>query len=126
MISIELQGKFAVVTINLASLDAANADKFKERMRLLGLSRNRVVLDLRDVDFIDSTGVGALISTLKRIREAGGEMSLCASGPRVRGLLQMVRMHRIVDIFNEPAEVFRRYAEEDEDVEELSPVAAHG
>jgi anti-sigma B factor antagonist len=46
-----------------------------------------LIVDLRSVTFIDSTGLGVLVSALKRCREAGGDLQLVADTPRVLQLL---------------------------------------
>lgn len=61
--------------------------------------RTRILLDLAEVDFIDSSGLGALISSLKSIGE-GGKLAICNVSPPVMKIFQLTRMFRIFKIFD--------------------------
>ena len=56
-----------------------------------------MMLDLADVNFIDSSGLGALIIALKMLRNAGGDLYLCSIAEPVRMLLSMTRMDRLFE-----------------------------
>jgi anti-sigma B factor antagonist len=57
-----------------------------------------VVIDLADVTFVDSTGLGALIVARKAARERGGSVSLISPPPVVRRLLGSTRLHDVFAI----------------------------
>jgi anti-sigma B factor antagonist len=54
-----------------------------------------VVVDLGDVDLLDSTGLGVLIGGLRRARQAGGELRLARLSPRHRELLSVTGLDRV-------------------------------
>ncbi|MDX1935278.1 MAG: STAS domain-containing protein [Capsulimonadales bacterium] len=58
----------------------------------------RIVVNLRRVDFIDSTGLGILIGGLRRMREGGGMLRLCEPQPRVSRLLHVTDLDTVLDI----------------------------
>jgi anti-sigma B factor antagonist len=68
-----------------------------------GLSRH-VVIDLADVTFVDSTGLGALIVARKAARERGGSVSLVSPPPVVRRLLGSTRLHDVFAVHDSLAE----------------------
>jgi anti-sigma B factor antagonist len=90
----------AVVTLKCENLDAGNVATFKEAMRPL-LERERIVLiNLAEVDFVDSSGLGALLSCLRTMNNKDGQLKLFAMTKRVQALFELVRMNRIFAIYN--------------------------
>ncbi len=71
-----------------------------ELQRVCSTQSPRVLIDLSQVSFIDSTGIGVLVGALKRAREAGGALVLVCPVPRLRrifeitGLLQALPMYQ--------------------------------
>jgi anti-sigma B factor antagonist len=66
----------------------------------------RVVVDLSGVDFIDSSGLGALISGLKTARLAGGDLRITAPTEQVQLVLQLTNMERVLPAFADSATAF--------------------
>lgn len=54
-----------------------------------------VVVDFSSVDFIDSSGVGALVSVHKRVAPHGGALTLQNPGPAVTSVIELLRLHRV-------------------------------
>ena len=59
-----------------------------------------VLLDLQDITFMNSAGLGTLLAALKAARKIGGKISLCSVNEQVQLLLRMTKMERIFEIFN--------------------------
>jgi anti-sigma B factor antagonist len=78
-------------------LDAMTVTEFREQLIALA-DRSRVVIDLAEVPFMDSTGLGALIGGIRRIREAGGEVSVSCGRPAVLRLLHTTGFDRMVTV----------------------------
>lgn len=55
-----------------------------------------VVLDMTGVEFMDSSGLGALIGGLKVSRQAGGDLRIANIRPQVRMVLELTSMHRVL------------------------------
>lgn len=66
----------------------------------------RVVVDLGAVDFIDSSGLGALINGLKAARQAGGDLRIAAPNEQVRLVLQLTNMERVLNAYATPESAF--------------------
>jgi len=62
----------------------------------------RLAIDLTEVTRIDSTGLGALVTTLKAARDRGGELVLSSLTPPVRAVVELTRLHRVFDIYDDP------------------------
>lgn len=56
----------------------------------------RVIVDLSGVGFIDSSGLGALIGSLKSARQAGGDVRIAGPGEQVRAVLKLTNLDRIL------------------------------
>ncbi|MFZ3340629.1 MAG: STAS domain-containing protein [Terriglobales bacterium] len=59
---------------------------------------NRIVLNLNDVHYIDSSGLGELVKTHTTVRNKGGELKLASLSKRVHDLLEMTRLAAVFDI----------------------------
>ena len=86
-----------VVVVRLAEdLDAASAPDVRARLaELAAAGRTRFVIDLTSVDFVDSAGVATLVALFKRVRLGGGDVKLAGLRPRVRRILELVRLQRL-------------------------------
>jgi anti-sigma B factor antagonist len=62
-------------------------------------SCSKVVFDLRELRFVDSSGLGAILSCLRQLNGKGGDLKLCEMTKPVRALFELVRMHKIFDIY---------------------------
>ena len=67
---------------------------------------NRVVVDLSGTEFMDSSGLGALIGALKIARAAGGDLRIAAAGEQVRMVLQLSNMDRILRPHDDPTSAY--------------------
>jgi anti-sigma B factor antagonist len=80
-------------------IDAKKATELKERLDVLILRGDRVIaLDLVHVEFMDSTGLGTLISALRRLGH-GGELLLCGARQSVMSLLRLTSFVRIFSVY---------------------------
>jgi anti-sigma B factor antagonist len=70
--------------------------------------RTRMVLDLTDVEFIDSTGLSVLLNALRRVTRAGGRMALVCTNPTVLRLFEITKLDSTFDIFADIAPAIER------------------
>jgi anti-sigma B factor antagonist len=92
------------------ALDASNAGDFKAAASSLVRPNVKLVFDMGNLDFVDSTGLGALVSCLRQAHADQGEIKLCRLRKPVRALFELVRMHRVFEIFNSSEEAVRSYS----------------
>lgn len=84
-------------------IDVYTAPQLRERIiHLLAAGTRHIVADLREVDFLDSTTLGALVGSLKRLREQDGSLSLVANTDRT---LRIFKLTRLVHVFSLEAAV---------------------
>lgn len=80
-------------------LDVATSPTLRETLiRLVGEGSNRLVLDLEGVDFLDSTGLGTIISALKRARTHGGDLRLVCTRARIARLFEITGLDKAVPL----------------------------
>jgi anti-sigma B factor antagonist len=80
-------------------LDASIAADFKGQMgAFLNEGHELIVLDLSEVDFMDSSGLGAIVSSLKMLG-GKGDLAIAGASPKVVSLFKLTRMDRVFLIF---------------------------
>jgi anti-sigma B factor antagonist len=92
-------GDWAVLDVD-GEVDIYTAPNLREQVGgLVDEERNRIVVNLLGVGFMDSSGLGALVAALKRVRERDGDMRLvCDDGP-VRRVLSITGLHQVFSVY---------------------------
>jgi anti-sigma B factor antagonist len=103
-------GDVTVVEVPMEELDAGNSAEFKREVTPLLDATTRIVFDLSRLRFVDSSGLGAFISCLRRLNAKGGDVKLCGMSKQVRGVFELVRMHRIFDIYATKEDAVQAFA----------------
>jgi len=88
-----------VATIPVDELDASNAGELKHDIAPILETNAKVVIDLSRLRFVDSSGLGAILSCLRQLTAKGGDLKLCGMSKQVRAAFELVRMQRIFDIY---------------------------
>jgi anti-sigma B factor antagonist len=109
-LAIESIDQVAVIVVPVEELDAGNVGEFKRDIGPLLEVHTNMVLDLSRLHFVDSSGLGAFISCLRRLNARGGDLKLCGMTNPVRAVFELVRMHRVFDIFPTKEEAVRAFA----------------
>jgi anti-sigma B factor antagonist len=97
-LQVEQVNLVTVVDVQLEFLDASNSRDFKDRMSQLLPGVKSLLLNLQRVQFIDSSGLAALLTCLKQMSATGGDMKLCCVTSPVKALFDLVKMNRIVEV----------------------------
>ncbi|MBT8458725.1 MAG: STAS domain-containing protein [Boseongicola sp.] len=88
-----------VITVEETRIDAAVAMRFKEMMKeLTSQTSGQVVVDLSAVDFVDSSGLGAVVGSMKQLGR-GRRMDLVGLSATVDKVFRMTRMDSVFRIF---------------------------
>ena len=98
-VSAQPQGdSIAVISIQ-GEVDVYTAPKLREEIhRRLDQGETRVVADLTNVAYMDSSGLGVLIGALKRSREEGGDLIVAAPNPRISRILDVTGLSKIFNV----------------------------
>ena len=103
-LEIEQQEREGIKILNMTGriTTGEEAMLFRETIqKLAGSGSNRLVLNLGDVDYIDSTGLGAIVMCSTAVRKAGGQMKLLNLNKRTVELLVMTKLATIFEIFSD-------------------------
>ncbi len=94
--TVEQKPTFAHITAT-GRLNMVGAPKLREAVtQVVSDGSNHVVVDLGGTEFMDSSGLGALIGCLKLARQAGGDLRIANVRPQVRMVLELTSMHRVL------------------------------
>ncbi|NVN97857.1 MAG: STAS domain-containing protein [Geobacteraceae bacterium] len=89
-----------VIQINEERLDAHNSGELKAEVQsLFEKGKLSLLIDLKTVRFIDSSGLGALVSGFKNATTNHGTLKLSSLQPQVKSMFELTRLHRVFEIF---------------------------
>ena len=94
------------------ALTAANVDTFREQLaswQAVEPDVTNYVVDLSQVDFMDSAGLGTLIAVLKRITERGGDMKIACLQKKPRMVFEITRAYKVFEIYDSVDEALRKF-----------------
>ena len=88
-----------IVIVKKAKLDAACAKEFRQAVEThWEPSIKYATIDLEAVDFVDSSGIGALLSVQKKLPEMGESVTLRNAHPNVLSVIELLRLHRVFNV----------------------------
>lgn len=89
-----------VLSLHEKRLDAHNSGDLRDGiLKLLETGEDHLVIDLSEVEFIDSSGLGALLSGYKNATLRSGSFVLVGLQSRVQSMFELTRLHRVFDIY---------------------------
>jgi len=96
-VATEERGDVVVISVG-GEVDAHTAPAVREAVEDRIRPGVRVVVDLTDVTFLDSTGLGVLVTSLKRLREVDGSLDLVVTSPRVLKVFTLTGLDVVIPI----------------------------
>lgn len=95
-------GDITILTVNGDLVIGEAETTFKKTItRLLEEGRVNLLVDLSNVGFLDSSGLGALVRALTNSQKEGGQTKLLNAGPQVRKLLQMTKLDSVFELHSD-------------------------
>jgi anti-sigma B factor antagonist len=83
-------------------LDSLVVKDLKNRIHtLIQQGQVKLVFDMSEVSFMDSSGLGGIVSALRAVSQAGGDIRIASLQPRVRALFELTRLHQVFQIFSD-------------------------
>ncbi len=87
-----------VIKLNGKVMGGPDAKTFRNDLaKLIEEEKKNVVVDLSNVKFMNSSGLGILIGGLKKMNEAGGDLKICGATDRIKSLLMVSQLTKIFD-----------------------------
>jgi anti-sigma B factor antagonist len=104
-------GDVVVVDVSGRITLGEGSSTLREGIReLLAKGHRKILLNLADVSYIDSSGIGELVSAYTSVTNAGGQLKLVNLTKRVNDLLQITKLYTIFDIYDNELTAVRSFA----------------
>lgn len=99
----EVLEKDGITTITTDErLDAVAAPQLKDMVKKLAEEHKmKLIIDLAQTRFIDSSGCGALVASLRALLKNNGDMKIARPSPQAKTLFQLTRLHRVFEIYDD-------------------------
>ena len=98
-LNLKIQNTFTMVTIEVPRLDSVNMQEMKTALNaLVDAGQSRILVNLSQVDFIDSSGLSVLISLFKHLNASNGTLKLCSLKEQPLELLNITKLYRLFSI----------------------------
>ena len=99
-----------VEVVDITRATMKEAEEFKQvLLKDIELGWRKIVVDLTDCEFIDSTFLGAVVVSLKRIAGFGGDIKLVILNSEVNSMIQLTRMFRVFETFSSREEAIKSF-----------------
>jgi anti-sigma B factor antagonist len=110
MINIEKKDKVDIISFSVSKINALITDEIGiEISKVFDNSNSKLILDLKGVEYIDSTGFGCLLSAMKTARNNYGELKLANPEPGVMELLRTLHLHTVFQIYDDTETCLRSF-----------------
>jgi anti-sigma B factor antagonist len=99
VISTRKQGDVTILLSDVDHLDASNSKQFKQEVQPLISGSAKLLLDASTLKFVDSSGLGAILSVLRDLKKQGGDLKIASPTAAIQVLFDLVRLERIVGVY---------------------------
>jgi len=104
-------GDVSVVDVTGRITLGEGASMLRENIRgLVGKGNKKILLNLNDVSYIDSSGIGELVSGFTTVTNQGGVLKLLGLTKRVKDLLQITKLYTVFEVYDNEATAVRSFA----------------
>jgi len=87
------------------------ASSFRDEVRdLAAKGEKKLLLNLSEVSYIDSSGIGEMVSSFTTVTNHGGQLKLLGLNKRVKDLLQITKLYTVFEVFDDEASAVRSFA----------------
>ena len=99
MINIEKRGKIDIVSFTVNKIDAMITDEIRDDIsKVFDNSYSKVIIDLRGVEYIDSSGFGCFLAVMRAARNNYGILKFSNPEPRIMELFRALHLHTVFQI----------------------------
>ena len=99
-----------VIRLMTDRVDAENSEILKSQYRRLAAQAPKVAMDLQELEFLDSTGLGVIVFCLRFSQENGGLLKLANLSTKVSMIFEITRAYRVFDIFDDLGTAVKSFA----------------
>lgn len=88
-----------IIKMPMNAIDAGNILDFKTDIAPILDKCDQVIFDMTRIKFVDSSGIGVILSCMRKLHSQGGSLAMCGVRQQLIPLLKLVRLDRIIDIY---------------------------
>ncbi len=110
MIRIEKRDKIDIITFTINKINALVTEEIhNEILKVFDNNNTKLIIDLKGVEYIDSSGFGCFLSIMKAAKSNYGVLKFASPEPRVMDLFKTLHLHSIFQIFEDTEECVRSF-----------------
>jgi anti-sigma B factor antagonist len=107
----ELNNSVVLLEIESNTIGGPDAMSLKDEVnKLVGSGTRKIIVDMKSVEHVNSSGLGILIASLNTVREANGDLKIVNVGPRVLDLLRITKLDQIFEAYKSVDEAVKGFA----------------
>ena len=100
----QLESGVAVIVISGRLALGGETEKLSAALdKLLTVDSKQIVFDISGLEYVDSSGVGTLVSCLTKLKKAGGQMKVAGANPRIRRIFSMTGVESMMSLYDSVA-----------------------
>lgn len=88
-------------------VDVSTAPELNDRLERVRPAHGTIVVDMTDVTFVDSTGLGVLVTALHGRRDQGGDLRLVITDPHISKVMDITGLNEVFSVFRSPADAVK-------------------
>lgn len=102
MVIIDKKDKVDIISFSVNKIDALIVDRIQEGiLKVIDISNSKVIIDLKGVEYVDSSGFGCFLSVMKAARDSYSELRFANPEPRVAVLLNTLHLYTVFQIYSD-------------------------
>jgi anti-anti-sigma factor len=102
MLNFEKRDKIDIISFSVNKINALIIDEIGEGIiKLFDVSNSKVIIDLKGVEYVDSSGFSCFLSVMKAARNNYGVLKFANPEPRVSELFETLNLHTVFQIYND-------------------------
>ena len=110
MINIEKKDKIDIISFTVNKINALNIDDIRDAvLKVIDNSNSKVIIDLKGVEYVDSSGFGCFLSLMRASRNNYGALKFANAEPRVSSLFETLHLQTVFQIYSDIDSCIRSY-----------------
>ena len=106
----EIIDDIIVEIVNLDRATLLEAEELKRQVNdKIDSGYRKIIIDLTSVEFLDSTFLGIIVNTLKKVAKLGGDLKLVGFKPNVRSMFELTRLFRVFESYSELQDAIKSF-----------------
>lgn len=104
-------GEVTIIDLSGRIILGEASRNLREQIReLLAMDNKKILLNLGAVSYVDSAGLGELVSGLTAVTKAGGQLKILNLSKRIKGLMQLTKLYTVFEVFEDEPSAVRSFS----------------